>query len=67
MKFCKKCHRRVMANEKFGGYLDYFYNSGKFCQCLTNIAVMNDESGCVVLGTKARGRRGVVKSIETRN
>ena len=56
-----------MANEKFGGILDYFYNNDKFCQCLTNIAMMNDESGCVVLGKKAVGRRGVMKRIETRN
>ena len=55
MKFCKKCHKRVV--EKFNGVYNYFCNSVKLCQC--NIHVVDDGSKMVVQRRKGFVQYGV--------
>ena len=55
MKFCKKCHRRVLTTETFGGSLNYVLESDKFCRC--HISVVADDNGPKTL-VQFKKRRG---------
>ena len=43
MKFCKKCHKRVLTTERFVDPLSYVFGSSRFCQC--NIHVVMGDNG----------------------
>ena len=61
MKFCKKCHRRIV--EKFNGLLNYICDSVKVCQC--NIHVVGNDDGPNVVVHHRKGFMKVeVKEIE---
>ena len=51
MKFCKKCHRRIV--EKFNGPKHYVWESAKICRC--NISVVGNEDGPKVVIQRKRG------------
>ena len=51
MKFCKKCHRRVITTEKFGGHRNFIHECDKFCQCHINV-VGNDDGPRIIIQFK---------------
>ena len=53
MKFCKKCHKRVLTTEKFVNSLSYVLESSRFCQC--NIHVVMDGNGPSAVVQHERG------------
>ena len=62
MKFCKKCHKRIV--EKFNGPRNYVWNSVKVCEC--NIRVVgNDDSPKVVVQRRKGIRKVSMKPVET--
>ena len=51
MKFCKKCHRRIV--EKFNGPRNYVWDSDKVCRC--NIHVVGNDDGPKVVVQRRKG------------
>ena len=54
MNFCKKCHKRILDNEKFVGPRNYVWVDDKFCKC--NIHVVGNDDGPKVIVQHNRGR-----------
>ena len=42
MKFCNKCHKRVLTTETFVGPGNYVWENLKFCRCSVHI-IRNDD------------------------
>ena len=60
MKFCKKCHRRIL--EKFKSPRHYVWESVKICRC--NISVVgNDDSPKVIIQRRKGSYKTDVKTI----
>ena len=56
MKFCNKCHRRVLTTETFVGPRNYVWESGNFCHC--NIQVVGNDDGPKAVVQPSSGRGG---------
>ena len=54
MKFCKKCHRRVLTTEKFRGQCNFLSECAKFCQCEINV-VSNDNGPKLIVQFRMGG------------
>ena len=59
MKFCKKCHRRVV--ERFTGTSNYVWEGVKVCQC--NISVEGNDGGPKVIVQRRKGFVKILKEI----
>ena len=61
MKFCKKCHRRIV--EKFNGPRNYVWESDKVCQC--KISVVGNDGGPKIVIQHRKGFHKVnMKPVE---
>ena len=49
MKFCKKCHKRVITTEKFAGPRNYVWEGDKFCQCNIHVGGGGDDGPKVIV------------------
>ena len=62
MKYCKKCHKRVLTTEKFVGPRNYIWECGKFCQCNTHVVGGYDGPRAIAQYRKGRLIAGEVKN-----
>ena len=47
MKFCKKCHKRILTSETFAGPSNYVWQNLKFCMCNIHIVRNDDGIRCI--------------------
>ena len=62
MKYCKKCHKRFLNTEKFGGPCNYIWECDKFCKCNTHVVVGYDGPRAI-----AQYRHGRLTAREVKN
>ena len=62
MKFCKKCHKRVLTTERFVGHRNYVWEGDKFCKCNIHV-VGNDYSSKMVVQHRMGTKKHRIKEI----